>query len=101
MGDFIKVAHKSDIPDGGGKCVEVKDKQIAIFQVEGKYYAIDNICPHQGGPLDEGDLDGTTVTCPWHGWEYNVTTGENLDDPDVKQDTYAVKFDGDDILVEV
>ena len=101
MGDFVKVAQKSDIPQDGGKCVELEDRQIAIFQVDGEYYAIDNICPHQGGPLDEGDLDDTTVTCPWHGWEYNVTNGENLDDPDVKQDTYAVKVDGDDILVEV
>ena len=55
----------------------------------------------QGGPLDEGEIDGTTVTCPWHGWEYNVTTGENLDDPDTKQETYAVKVEGDDIFVEV
>ena len=101
MGNFVKVASTSDIPPGQGTCVEVEGKRIAIFNVEGTYYAFDDVCPHQGGPLGEGELDGTTVTCPWHGWEYDVTTGVNRDDPDVKQEQFAVRVDGDDILVEV
>lgn len=101
MGNFVKVASTTDIPAGQGSCVEVEGKRIAIFNVDGTYYALDDVCPHQGGPLGEGELEGTTVTCPWHGWEYNVTTGENLDDPDTRQDQFTVKVDGDDILVEV
>jgi nitrite reductase (NADH) small subunit len=101
MGNFVKVASTSNIPLGQGTCVEVEGKRIAIFNVDGTYYAMDDVCPHQGGPLGEGELDGTTVTCPWHGWEYDVTTGVNRDDPDVKQEQFAVRVDGDNILVEV
>ncbi|MCS6927829.1 MAG: Rieske 2Fe-2S domain-containing protein [Candidatus Binatia bacterium] len=101
MGNFVKVAHRGEIPVGQGKCVEVEGKRIAIFNVNGAYYAIDGICPHQGGPLGEGELDGTVVTCPWHGWEFDVTTGVNRDDSDIQQQQFAVKVDGDDILVEV
>jgi NAD(P)H-dependent nitrite reductase small subunit len=101
MASFVKVAQASEIPAGQGKCVEVGDKRIAIFNVDGTYYAIDDVCPHQGGPLSEGELSGTTVTCPWHGWEYDVTTGVNRDDSDVAQEKFAVKVEGNDILVEV
>ena len=95
-----KVASRADIPAGTAKVVDLAGKKIALFNVGGKFYAIDNECKHRKGPLGEGTLDGTTVTCPWHGWEYDVTTGANLDDPSVKLGCYAVKADGDDILVE-
>ena len=101
MASFVKAAQTSEIPDGQGKCVEVEGKRIAIFNVDGTYYAIDDVCPHQGGPLSEGELSGTTVTCPWHGWEYDIATGVNRDDSDVAQEKFAVKVEGDDILVEV
>jgi nitrite reductase (NADH) small subunit len=101
MASFIKVATRADIADGTGKTVDVSGKPIALFNVGGKFYAIDNTCKHRGGPLGEGELDGTNVICPWHGWEYDITTGANLDDPNVKVGCYPVKLDGDDILVEV
>lgn len=101
MGNLVKVARTGEIPVGQGKCVEVEGKRIAIFNVDGTYYALDDICPHQGGPLGEGELNGTVVTCPWHGWEFDVTTGVNRDDSDIQQQQFAVKVDGDDILVEV
>ena len=101
MANFVKVAQTDEIPAGQGKCVEVEGKRIAIFNVDGAFYALDDVCPHQGGPLGEGELMGTTVTCPWHGWEYDVTTGINLFDTDVKQDQFEVKVEGDDILVAV
>jgi nitrite reductase (NADH) small subunit len=96
----IKVASRADIPAGTGKVVEAGGKQIALFNVEGKFYAIDNTCKHRGGPLGEGELDGTSVVCPWHGWEYDVTTGKNLDDENVRVGCYAVKLEGDDIIIE-
>ncbi len=101
MADFVKVASTGDIPEGEGRCFEVNDQQVAIFNVDGTLYALDNVCPHQGGPLGEGELDGNMVTCPWHAWDFDVTTGENSEDPDEKQDTYEVKVDGDDVLVAV
>ena len=101
MADFVKVAATGDIPEGEGRCFEVEDTQIAIFNVEGSFHALDNVCPHQGGPLGEGDLDGNMVTCPWHAWDFDVTTGENSEDPDEKQKIFEVKVEGDDILVAI
>jgi nitrite reductase (NADH) small subunit/3-phenylpropionate/trans-cinnamate dioxygenase ferredoxin subunit len=101
MAKFVKVAQTDEIPAGQGKCVEVEGKRIAIFNMDGTYYAIDDVCPHQGGPLGEGELNGKIVTCPWHGWEYDVTTGVNTDDPDVQQEQFEVLVDGTDIMVAV
>ena len=101
MGNFIKVTTKQEIPADSGKVCEVGDKSIAVFRVEGQFYAIDNMCKHRGGPLAEGPIDGSQVTCPWHGWLYDVKTGECLNNADVCQDKYAVKVEGDDILVEI
>ena len=101
MAEFVKVAATGDIPEGEGRCFDVGDQQVAIFNIEGTYHALDNVCPHQGGPLGEGELDGKMVTCPWHAWDFDVTTGENCEDPDEKQTVFVVKVDGDDILVEM
>jgi len=100
VANLIKVATVADIADGAGKTVEAAGKQIALFNVGGKFYAIDNACKHRGGPLGEGEVDGGMVTCPWHGWEYDVTTGANLDDPSVRLGCYPVKVEGNDILIE-
>ncbi len=100
MSNFIKVATVADVPEGAGKTVEVAGKQIALFNVGGKFYAIDNACKHRGGPLGEGEVDGSTVICPWHGWEYDVTTGANLDDASVKFGCYPVKIENTDIMIE-
>ena len=101
MANFVKVAALADVPAGTGKVIEAGGKQIAIFNAGGNFYAIDNACKHRGGPLGEGELDGTTVICPWHGWEYDVTSGANLDDPNMKLGCYPVKIEGDSVLVEV
>lgn len=101
MAEFVKVATTSEIPPGSGKTVEIGAKPIAVFNCEGTFYAIDDTCPHQGGPLGEGEVEGTVVTCPWHEWRYDVRTGVNTDDPNCKVTAYPVKVDGDDILVAV
>ncbi|HEY6395788.1 MAG TPA: Rieske 2Fe-2S domain-containing protein [Candidatus Binataceae bacterium] len=100
MASFIKVASRADIPDGGAKMVQANGKEIALFNAGGKFYAVDNLCKHRGGPLAEGELDGTNVTCPWHGWEYDITTGANLEDPAVRLGCYPVKLEGNDVLIE-
>ena len=101
MAQFTKVASTSDIPTGSGKVVEAGGKTIAVFNCDGSFYAVDNTCKHRGGPLGEGSLSGTTVTCPWHGWEYDVTSGACQMDPSIAVQKFDVKVDGNDILVSV
>ncbi len=101
MAQFVRVASVSEIPPGKGKAVTAGSKKVAIFNVDGKFYAVDNTCLHRGGPLGEGDLAGTTVSCPWHGWEYDVTTGANAVNPSVKVATYPVRVQGQEIEVQI
>ncbi|MBI3317472.1 MAG: Rieske 2Fe-2S domain-containing protein [Candidatus Omnitrophica bacterium] len=100
MASYVKVAKKSEIPDQTGKLVQANGKDIALFKVEGKVCALYAHCPHQGGPLDEGGLDGKTVTCPWHGWDFDVTTGVCTFNDSIKQPVFNVKEEGDDVYVE-
>jgi len=101
MGNLIKAAAASEIANGQGKTCDVGGKAIAIFNVNGQFCAIDNTCVHRGGPLGEGDLDGNVVTCPWHGWQYDVTTGVSPVNPAAKVTKYNCKVEGGDILVEL
>jgi len=101
MPTLTKVATTSEIPVGTAKVVEIGGKTIAVFNCEGTFYATDNTCKHRGGPLGEGSLSGTKVTCPWHGWEYEVTSGECSMDASIKVQTFDVKVEGDDLLVAI
>ena len=102
MGEFVKVATVDDLAPGQAKCVEVNDKEIAIFNIGGSFHAIDNTCTHVGGPLSEGELEGAQVTCPWHGGVFDVTTGEVLGPPPGRAvNRYNVRVEGSDIEVEV
>lgn len=101
MGEFVKVASKSEVPSDTGRHVEVQGKEIALFKVGGTVYALYHVCPHQGGPLAEGGIEGSVVTCPWHGWSFDVTTGECTFNPSVRQETFKVKEEGEDIFVEI
>ncbi len=101
MAEFVTVAKLSELTVGTAKTVEVNGKEIALYNVDGKIYATDNTCLHQGGPLGEGTLQGYVITCPWHMWEYDVRTGENLDDKTLKLVTYPVQVEGDEIKVAV
>ena len=98
---LTKVAKKSEIPQGTGKVVEVGGKTVAIFNCDGTFYATDNTCKHRGGPLGEGSLSGTTVTCPWHGWTYDVSSGACGENSSLTLQTYDVKIEGQEILVAV
>ena len=100
MANFVKVANRNDIPAGTGRTVDINGKPVAVYNVEGNFYAISDTCLHRGGPLGEGELDGKVVTCPWHGWRYDVTTGVNDMNPSINVEKYQVKVEGDDILVE-
>ncbi len=101
MPAFVKVATVADIPMGTVREVQANGKIIALANVGGEFYAIDNTCLHRGGPLGQGFLEGHVVECPWHGWQYDMKTGECTFNPDAKVPTYQVKIEGSDILVAV
>jgi nitrite reductase/ring-hydroxylating ferredoxin subunit len=99
MGDYVKVASTADVPPGTGTVAEVAGQAVAVFNVNGAFYAIDNTCVHRGGPLGEGELDGDVVTCPWHAWQYDVKTGVSTTNPSARVKTYPVKVEGSDIKI--
>ncbi len=99
MPDFVPVAKVNDIPPGEGKTVQVAGKSIALFNVEGTFYAVDDTCLHRGGPLGEGELTGHLVTCPWHGWKYDVRTGISITNPAAKVACFETKIEGDELYI--
>jgi 3-phenylpropionate/trans-cinnamate dioxygenase ferredoxin subunit len=102
MGEFFKVAKASELPPGGKKLVEVDGIPVALFNVDGEFYAIEDVCTHDGGPLAEGELEGDQIECPRHGARFDVRTGRVLCMPAVEPvECYEVKIEGDDILVSV
>ena len=101
MPTFVAVARAEDVPAGTGKVVRAGDKLLALFNVGGTFYALDNVCLHRGGPVGEGDLDGDIVTCPWHGFQYDVRTGRNVFDPSVGLETFPAEVRAGEVLVAV
>ena len=102
MGQLIKVAEANDIPPGTAKAVEAEGRRIALFNSGDGYYAIDGVCTHRGGPLSEGEVNGTVVTCPLHGATFDITTGNVLGPPAPEGVvSYRVELDGNDIKVEL
>ena len=103
MAHFVKVGTRTEYEDlEGGKLVEAAGLRIAVFNIGGSYYAIENTCPHRGGPLAEGIMAGEEVICPWHGSRFNVKTGSVLTPParqSVK--SFPVRVTGDDVEVEL
>ena len=101
MPNFVKVASTSDLKPGENKVVNANGTEMALFNVDGEFFAISNTCLHRGGPLGEGFLEGDVVSCPWHGWRYSVKTGANVSIPAAKVATYEVKVERNGILVAV
>src|SRR3989304_4809280 len=97
---FIKIANLKELSPGERKTVVIKEHKIALFNIDGKIYAIDNMCPHMGGPLGEGDVNEKIITCPLHGWQFDVESGESLVFPK-RIRTYEVKVEGNEIFVEI
>ncbi len=101
MGEFVKVATLSELPPGTAKTVEARGTPLALYNVGGTVRATANTCPHRGGPLGEGELEAGVITCPWHGFQYEVGTGKCLTNPALGVACHGVRLDGQDILVEV
>jgi nitrite reductase/ring-hydroxylating ferredoxin subunit len=99
---YVKVAKTSELNERPLKKVQVEGHDIALARVDGKYFAFDNVCPHRGGPLSNGELAGDKVACPWHGGEFNCCTGDLLHPPPVERiRTYPVRVAGEDIEVAI
>lgn len=101
MGEYKTVANTSEVQPGQGKIVEVDGNSIAVWNISGNFFAFQNICPHRGGPVGEGEVEGTTITCPWHGWSFELTSGASPINPAAKLTKYDVKVEGDDIKVNL
>jgi len=97
---FERAAGKGDIPVGKICELQVGGKSVALANVAGKLCAISGICLHEAGPLGEGELEGQVVTCPWHGWQFDVTTGKVIGNQGMGVETYPVEIRGDEIFVD-
>lgn len=103
MTEFISVAKIGDIPEGEGRSYPVNGTMVAIFLSDGEYKAISDFCPHMGASMAGGYVEANSVTCPWHAWRFCIDDGQWLDNPksDIKVPCYAVRVEGDEILVSV
>jgi len=98
---FVRAARKDEIPAGSIREFQVEGKTLAIANVEGKFFAIDNTCLHRGGPLAQGPLHGKVVTCPWHAWQYDVTSGQVVQNPAAGVACYNLEVRGEDIWADL
>jgi len=99
--EFRNVARVEDIPPGTIKAVEVDEQELAIANVDGEFFATQQHCLHLNGPLGEGRLEGKTLSCPWHGWQYDVRTGKNEFDHAIQLQTFEVKVEGGEVKVAI
>lgn len=101
MSKHIKVARVGGIPENEGIVVKIDGRPIAIFNNGGKYYALDDTCPHEGGSLGQGGIEEDVVVCPWHEWRFNIETGESHEIPGFYVDTFPVIIKGNDVCIEM
>ena len=98
---FVKVAEVEQVPPGASRVVEAGGRELALFNVDGTYYCIENLCPHNEGPLGEGELEADVVICPWHAWQFNVRTGRMIYNESICVATYPCKVMDSAVFVEV
>src|SRR5215468_9454269 len=101
MAEFHTVCRADELGDGECRTVKVGDKLVALFREDGRYYAIDDMCPHMGASLSGGYVENGIVTCPWHAWRFRLGDGAWADNPRIKIGCYPVRVQGDDLQVQV
>ncbi|MFO0821935.1 MAG: Rieske (2Fe-2S) protein [Gemmataceae bacterium] len=101
MAERIVVGKLSEIPVGGNRVITVGKKDIAVFNVGGELFAIDDMCPHMGASLSGGHVEDGCVTCPWHYWRFRLTDGTWADSPRLKIGSYPVHVVGDEVQLEI
>lgn len=98
---FVRAAKAAEVSTGTIHQFQVEGTAVALANIGGKFYAINDVCVHRGGPLGEGELEGQVVTCPWHGWQYDVTTGKVTQNPGMGVACYATEVRGDEVFVDL
>jgi nitrite reductase (NADH) small subunit len=98
-GEFVAVSSTDEVPPGSLKGVRVGDEEMALAHCDGGFYAVQGHCLHLQGPLAEGHLEGCVLTCPWHGWQYDVRTGKNEFDLAIQLKTYDIQVEDGEIRV--
>ena len=98
---FVRTVKVGELPAGSIRELQVEGKAVAVANVAGKIYAINNTCLHRGGPLGQGMLEGKIVTCPWHGWQFDVTNGKVVQNPAAGVDCYPVDVRGEDVFIDI
>jgi nitrite reductase (NADH) small subunit/3-phenylpropionate/trans-cinnamate dioxygenase ferredoxin subunit len=101
VGQLVTVARVGEIPEGGSIVVEINQKDVAVFHSGGRYYAIDDRCPHAGASLSCGQVQDGVVTCAWHYWRFRLADGAWADNPRIRTGSYPVHVVGDEIRLEV
>lgn len=101
MGERVRLCATEDVPPGTAKELTVAGQVVALFNVDGTFYAMDGVCPHAGGPLGEGELNERVVTCPWHGWQFDVTTGQHCLTSNIVHRTFPVSVEDGEVFVEL
>ncbi|MFN0206857.1 MAG: Rieske (2Fe-2S) protein [Planctomycetota bacterium] len=101
MPQFTPVCKTTDIPAGSGKPVVAGGVTLAVFNINGAFHAIGNTCPHRGGPLGDGSVSGTVVTCPWHGFAFDCTTGENAEGRPMRVASYKTRLQNGMVEIEL
>ena len=101
MGQWVRIAAVDEIAEGSGKEFVAGGHIVAIYHAEGSFWALDGICPHAGGPLASGHLNGSVVTCPWHGRQFDIKTGRDCLNANLSPPRFAVKVEGDQIWIEI
>jgi len=99
--NWVRIAAADELAPGACGEYVAGERIVALFNVEGTYFALDGICPHQGGPLGKGILCGSIVTCPWHGFQFDVTTGQHQTSRSIVHPTFPVKIEGGDIYIDL
>lgn len=101
MPTWHRAAAVDELSPGTGRELTIGDRIVALFRVGDEFFAIDGICAHAGGPVGKGALQGTIVTCPWHGWQYDVTTGQHCLNHYIRQQSFATKVASGEVFVEL
>ena len=101
MPQRIRIAATDLVPPGSAVELIAEGRVVALFNVDGTYHALDGVCPHAGGPLGNGTLEGCIITCPWHGWQFDVTTGQHCLTETIRHTSFPGIVEGDDVFVEL
>jgi nitrite reductase/ring-hydroxylating ferredoxin subunit len=101
MSEFVTVGRVAGFVPGRGRMVVVNGRHLALFRLDDGFFAIDNLCLHQAGPLCDGDIEDGVVTCPWHGWSYEIRSGTLVQDPRVGVSKHNTRIVGDDVQVQL